>query len=196
MTTIESDVKLRILLAARKLFASQGFEGTTVRQVCEEAGGANVALISYYFGGKENMFAALFDAFFPSHQFAALDKNLPPLEGVKLVISEVTRFRYSDPELIQIIQHEVLLNTSRIDKIRFYVMPLWQALRKWLEIGREQAVFRFNSVDLTFYSIAGVLLFNRHSEYWQAIRREEPHSLEYTIEELTRFIMNGLQVKQ
>ncbi|NIK72417.1 TetR family transcriptional regulator [Paenibacillus sp. BK720] len=195
MTTNESDVKSRILLAAKKLFASQGFDGTTVRQICEEAGGANVALISYYFGGKENMFAALFDAYFPSHQFVKVDKSLPPLEGVKLVISEVTKFRYSDPELVQIIQHEILLNTSRIDKIRYYVMPLWQALRQWLEAGREQGVFRFNSVDLTLYSIAGVLLFNRNSEYWQVIRREGPYTLEYTIEEMTHFILGGLQVK-
>lgn len=195
MTTNESDVKSRILLAARKLFASQGFEGTTVRQICEEAGGANVALISYHFGGKENMFAALFDAYFPSRQFAEVDLDLPPVEGVKLVISEVTKFRYSDPELVQIIQHEVLLNTARIEKIRFYVMPLWQTLRKWLEIGREQGVFQFRSTDLTLSSIAGVLLFNRHSDYWQAIRSEEPHTLAFTIEEMTSFIMNGLQAK-
>ncbi|SFF28608.1 DNA-binding transcriptional regulator, AcrR family [Paenibacillus catalpae] len=195
MTTNESDVKSRILLAARKLFASQGFEGTTVRQICEEAGGANVALISYHFGGKENMFAALFDAYFPSRQFAEVDLDLPPVEGVKLVISEVTKFRYSDPELVQIIQHEVLLNTARIEKIRFYVMPLWQTLRKWLEIGREQGVFQFRSTDLTLFSIAGVLLFNRHSDYWQAIRSEEPHTLAFTIEEMTSFIMNGLQAK-
>lgn len=195
MTTNESDVKSRILLAARKLFANQGFDGTTVRQICEEAGGANVALISYHFGGKENMFAALFDAYFPSSQFAEVDKNLPPVEGVKLIVSEVTKFRYNDPELVQIIQHEILLNTSRIDKIRFYVMPLWHTLRKWLEAGREQGSFQFRSVDLTLYSIAGVLLLNRYSEYWQSIRIEAPHTLEYTIEELTHFIMNGLLAK-
>jgi Transcriptional regulator len=195
MTTNESDVKSRILLAARKLFASQGFEGTTVRQICEEAGGANVALISYHFGGKENMFAALFDAYFPSRQFAEVDKELAPVEGVKLVIAEVTKFRYSDPELVQIIQHEILLNTARIEKIRYYVMPLWQMLRKWLEAGREQGVFQFRSSDLTLFSIAGVLLFNRHSDYWQAIRSEEQHTLESTIEEMTYFIMNGLQAK-
>ncbi|GLX66320.1 TetR family transcriptional regulator [Paenibacillus glycanilyticus] len=195
MITSESDVKGRILLAARKLFANQGFEGTTVRQICEEAGGANVALISYHFGGKENMFGALFDAFFPSRQFAEVNKNLPPVEGVKLIIAEVTKFRYNDPELVQIIQHEILLNTSRIDKIRYYVMPLWQALREWLEAGREKGIFQFRSVDLALYSIAGVLLLNRQSEYWQAIRSEGQPTLEFTIEELTHFVMNGLQAK-
>ena len=48
-------MKIRILLAAKKLFAKQGFDGTSVRQICEEAG-ANVALVSYYFGGKEKVF--------------------------------------------------------------------------------------------------------------------------------------------
>lgn len=196
MNTNESDVKTRLLLAAKKLFASQGFEGTTVRQICEAAGGANVALISYHFGGKENMFAALFDHFFPFNQFAEVDKNLPPMEGVKLVIREVTRFRYSDPELIHIIQHEILLNTSRIEKIQYYVMPIWQSLRHWLEVGRDQGLFEIRSLDFALFSIAGVLLFNRNSDYWQFVISGEPYSLETTIEELTFFIMNGIMAKQ
>lgn len=63
MKAADIDVKMRILLAAKKLFAAQGFDRTSVRQICEEAG-ANVALISYYFGGKDNLFFALFEAFF------------------------------------------------------------------------------------------------------------------------------------
>lgn len=63
MAAAESEMKMRILLAAKKLFAKQGFDGTSVRQICEEAG-ANVALVSYYFGGKENVFRALFENFF------------------------------------------------------------------------------------------------------------------------------------
>lgn len=64
MDTEQSDVKLRILLAARKLFARQGFDRTTVRQICEEAG-VNLALVSYHFGGKEKVFYALFERIFP-----------------------------------------------------------------------------------------------------------------------------------
>ena len=61
--------KMKILLAAKKLFAKNGYEATSVRQICEEAG-ANVALVSYYFGGKESVFYEIFKQFFPNEQAA------------------------------------------------------------------------------------------------------------------------------
>lgn len=45
-----------LLLAARELFAAQGFARTTVRAVAERAG-VNQALLFRYFGNKEALFA-------------------------------------------------------------------------------------------------------------------------------------------
>jgi AcrR family transcriptional regulator len=44
-----------ILNAARTLFAQSGYDGTNLRQVAELAG-CNVALVSRYFGGKDDLF--------------------------------------------------------------------------------------------------------------------------------------------
>lgn len=46
-----------ILRAARELFAERGYDGTTLRAVAERAG-VDVALSSYYFGSKADLFAA------------------------------------------------------------------------------------------------------------------------------------------
>ncbi|MDQ8735090.1 TetR family transcriptional regulator [Paenibacillus sp. LHD-38] len=195
MTTGDADIKIRILLAAKKLFAQHGFEKTTVRQICEEAG-ANVALVSYHFGGKENMFGALFEHFFPNDQIANVDPSLSPVVGVKLIIREVTRFRYSDPQLINIIQQEIIMNTDRIKKIRKHVMPMWKLLRHWLKEGDEQGVFHFRSLDTTLMSVVGTLLFHRHTEYWTILLEEEHPSLETMIEDLTAFILGGVHFKE
>ena len=48
-----------ILDAAEKLFASQGFHGTSVRDIAHEAD-VNIAMISYYFGSKEKLIEAIF----------------------------------------------------------------------------------------------------------------------------------------
>ncbi|WP_424767982.1 TetR/AcrR family transcriptional regulator [Paenibacillus sp. sgz302251] len=194
MTTGEADVKMRILQAAKKLFSEYGFEKTTVRQICEEAG-ANLALVSYHFGGKENMFAALFESYFPNDQLAEVDPSIDPIEGVRLVIREVTSFRYRDPELISIIQQEIIMNTERIQKIRMHVMPMWRLLRHWLEQGREQGIFHFQSLDSTLMSVIGTLLFHRNTSYWEVLLEEAPPSAEEMIEDLTTFVMNALQRK-
>ena len=67
MVQQESDMKMKIVLAAKKLFAKHGYDATSVRQICEEAG-ANVALVSYYFGGKESVFHEIFKQFFPTNK--------------------------------------------------------------------------------------------------------------------------------
>jgi AcrR family transcriptional regulator len=52
-----SDTKQRILDAAERLFATEGFDGTSMRSVTAAAG-ANLAAVNYHFGSK----AALFEA--------------------------------------------------------------------------------------------------------------------------------------
>lgn len=190
----DADIKIRILLAAKKLFAQYGFEKTTVRQICEEAG-ANVALVSYHFGGKENMFGALFEKFLPNDQIAKLDPNQDPIKGVELIIREVTKFRNGDQQLISIIQQEIIMNTERIQKIREHVMPMWILLRHWLEQGREQGLFHFRSLDTTLMSIVSILIYHRQNAYWGVLLQEEQPALETMVEDLTTFIMAGLQFK-
>ncbi len=55
-----NDKQIQILETAENLFAERGFDGTSVRDIADEAG-VNVAMISYYFGSKEKMLEALFE---------------------------------------------------------------------------------------------------------------------------------------
>lgn len=50
--------KEHILRTATKLFAQKGFDGTSVRDICKNSG-VNIALISYYWGGKKELFDAV-----------------------------------------------------------------------------------------------------------------------------------------
>ena len=53
-----SDVREQILSAAERLFATQGFAATTVRQLAEEVG-VNPAMVHYYFGSKTALLEAV-----------------------------------------------------------------------------------------------------------------------------------------
>lgn len=48
-----------IMMAAEKLFAANGYNGTSVRDIAAKAK-VNVSMISYYFGSKENLMEELF----------------------------------------------------------------------------------------------------------------------------------------
>jgi len=56
----ENNSKERILFAAVKLFAQKGFDAASTREICKEAG-VNLCMISYYFGGKQELYNAIID---------------------------------------------------------------------------------------------------------------------------------------
>ena len=55
-----NEKQIGIMQTAEKLFAVTGFNGTSVRDIAQEAG-VNVAMISYYFGSKEKLMEAVFE---------------------------------------------------------------------------------------------------------------------------------------
>jgi AcrR family transcriptional regulator len=54
----DSDTREQILQAGRRLFFSAGYRGVSLRSIAAEAG-VDSALISYYFGSKRGLFAAI-----------------------------------------------------------------------------------------------------------------------------------------
>ena len=59
METKLSAKQIAILEVAEELIAQRGFNGTSVRDICNKAK-VNVAMISYYFGSKEKMMGSLY----------------------------------------------------------------------------------------------------------------------------------------
>ena len=56
----QTDTKQRILDSARELFATAGYDQTSIRGVAEKAG-VDPALVMHYFGSKEGLFKAAID---------------------------------------------------------------------------------------------------------------------------------------
>lgn len=56
MAATEADTtRERIVNAAGEIFAERGYDGTTVRDICHQAG-ANIAAVNYYFGDKQRLY--------------------------------------------------------------------------------------------------------------------------------------------
>lgn len=188
------DVKSRILLAARKLFAKQGFDRTTNRQICEEAN-ANIALISYHFGGKEKVFAAIFESMYEEHKLQHYANHLDdPIETLKAMVYEVTKYRYENPEVISILKQEIVTNSPRMKFIQQKVLPIWTLLKELLKKGKEEQIFRYQSLDNTLFFILGALLFHGNNQYFAPLLTEKEQPFEELWKEQCLFILRGLGV--
>lgn len=55
------ETRARIIAAAERLFAEQGFDRVTLRQIARESGQGNVAAVQYHFGSKEGLLSAIVD---------------------------------------------------------------------------------------------------------------------------------------
>ncbi|KQB44071.1 Transcriptional regulator, TetR family [Flavobacterium daejeonense] len=96
MKTDFNEKQIQILLIAEKLFAENGFEGTSIRTIAKEAD-INIAMVSYYFGSKEKLLEALIvyrtsDLKIQMENLSV--ENLDPIEKIdKLIELYINRIR-------------------------------------------------------------------------------------------------------
>lgn len=111
MNSTES-TKEHLASAARRLFASRGFDGVSVKEICDEAE-CNISLVSYHFGGKENLYLEAIRPYAEA-ELAFFEKTLRPAETHEdLIFTLKTFFQHvlenyvERPEVCQIIQRDV-----------------------------------------------------------------------------------------
>lgn len=113
-----NDCRANIIAAAIPLFAVKGLNGVSVRELARAAG-ENLSMISYYFGGKEGLYAAVL-----TEQFAVLDKieeidqtDIDTLQKFELYVrATVLRYRKS-PYLLRFYTSELTNPTACFETI-------------------------------------------------------------------------------
>lgn len=95
----DENSKQKILNAATKLFAHKGFDAVSVREICKEAN-ANLCLISYHFGGKQELYNAIIDDLIEKQtqyanaflDFSVNPRTLKKQEQIELLYTVLDKF--------------------------------------------------------------------------------------------------------
>lgn len=112
-----TEKQLQIIAAAEKLFSRKGFDGTSVRDIAEEAG-VNIAMISYYFGSKEKLMQALF-AERTGHirlkvESLLQDDSLTPLEKIFVLADDYIDRIWQKQQFHKIMVYEQMLEKNTV----------------------------------------------------------------------------------
>jgi AcrR family transcriptional regulator len=109
-----NEKKIEILQVAEKLFAEEGFDGTSIRDIAKKAN-VNIAMISYYFGSKEKMLEALVLSRISDMRLQLenlYNENIPPFAKVDRMV-ELYITRINKNRCIYQILHAEFSNKKR-----------------------------------------------------------------------------------
>lgn len=135
--TNETDVRTRLLDAARDLVAEQGWSAATSRALADRAG-ANLALINYYFGSKGDLLLAALERSMTSMAEAAEVEG-----GLTALLEDASRFAQAQaaatsPDVGMLFA--ATLEAAHNDKVREAVRTHLGAFRAYVGTAVEESI--------------------------------------------------------
>lgn len=202
--TVDTEAKSRTVLlrAAEKLFAANGFAATSIRDIAGEAG-LNLSLISYYFGSKEQLFAALMEERTQMlehqrrEQLAATDD---PWKRLRIVVENIVARLFGNRDMHRVITHEMMLpgRSGQCVALRDKLIKHQREFAAMLQDGIDRKVFR--KVDTALVAMTTYGIVSKYIQFREhiAIIREEKGAARDRFgdadrKELERYIMDLLQ---
>jgi TetR/AcrR family transcriptional regulator len=167
--------RARILEAARVEFVLYGLSGGRVDRIAEKSG-VTKNLIYHYFGSKDALYLQVLERIYADLRARQQDedlRDLPPVEGMKRLVSNTFDHFVATPDLIRLMSIENIHYAEHLKRsawTKSLYGGLLDTIRILLRRGQEEGVFRarVDAVDL-YLSISGLAFFflsNQHTLSW------------------------------
>ncbi|WP_144499581.1 TetR/AcrR family transcriptional regulator [Bacillus sp. FDAARGOS_235] len=196
MTKHREQAVENILEAAKKKFGEHGYEGTSIQEIAKEAK-VNVAMASYYFNGKENLYYEVFKKY-------GLSKDLPnfleknrcnPVHALRDFLTVLINQINKHPEIGMLAYYEIIRQSSRLETIKPHITGIFEQLIGILNKGKEQGVFHFLSVNHTVNWIMSMVLVPKLKIFIGSLNQTESIGLEddWATEDMSNSIILALR---
>lgn len=149
----ETDVRTQILHEATRLFATQGFDGTSIRAISDEVGIAKPSLL-YHFPSKDELRRVVLEQVF-SHWNDVLPELLKVAtsgEGrFESLMTEVLSFFLADTNRAKLLTREMLDRPEEInEQLRKFLSPWMRLMSDYIRRGQEEGII-YQDVDPDAY---------------------------------------------
>lgn len=109
----KNDFRSKLIATATRLFAERGLHGVSIREL-SKAAGVSISMISYYFGGKEGLYASVLQEQFAcyAHIEEIRNQDAEPLEKITDYVRWTVERHRNQPYLLRFYTSE-LTNPTR-----------------------------------------------------------------------------------
>lgn len=151
-----NDKQIDILLAAERLFATKGFDGTSVRDIAQEAN-VNVAMINYYFGSKDKLLDTFFEWRVPDFMIN-VDELAPisnALDKVDVMVNRYVKSMNSHRKLYRVIAIESTLKQRMLISEAFKKLKIHnlEVITSIIDSGIKEGVFQVGNDPILIHSM-------------------------------------------
>ena len=184
--TEKVDKRAHILAIAEQLFADNGFDGTSVRDIAQLAN-VNLAMVSYYFGSKEKLLEALIEdrAGYTLGILEELNKNqtLTPWDKIERQVEYYVEKIMNNYNFHCILSQQY--NHTRSAEIKELIISIklrnLEQVKKVITDGQKKKVFRKVDIEFTMASVFGTLtnVTNSRSLYCRLLKIDETDDATY-----------------
>jgi AcrR family transcriptional regulator len=184
--TDKVDKRAHILAVAEQLFADNGFDGTSVRDIAQLAN-VNLAMISYYFGSKEKLLEALIEDR-AGYTFGILeelnkDQTLTPWEKIDRLVEFYVDKILNNYKFHCIMSHQY--HSTRSNEIKELITNIklrnFEEIRKVITDGQRKKVFCKVDIEFTMAAVFGTLtqVINSRTFYSRLLKIDENDEAAY-----------------
>ncbi|CUH94919.1 hypothetical protein P22_0988 [Propionispora sp. 2/2-37] len=187
----------KIIEAAVKLFSLKGLAGVSVKELAEAAG-VNVALISYYFGGKEKLYSYIIE-----HQLMVMGKELEtihrktqdPVEKIRLFVYTAVAIHKQNPHIDLLLYRELFSPTDCFEAIvKVEAERLHEFLDGCIRAAMASGKFRrdldIHCATISLFSMIHFTFFTRCLPNTKLCAKEDQE--EYYVEQALEIYFNGV----
>ncbi|MGA2381806.1 MAG: TetR/AcrR family transcriptional regulator [Gemmatimonadales bacterium] len=156
-----TDPRERLIEAARQLFASAGFDATSVRDITSRAH-TNLGAITYHFGSKEALYHTVIERFAVpiADRMAAISAETgPPLERLAKSVRAFLEHIWSHPEMPRLMMREMAADRPLPEPVARVIRRNIESFRRIVVEGQADGSIRPGEPNLLALSVAGQPLF-------------------------------------
>jgi TetR/AcrR family transcriptional regulator len=192
-SNIVPDGRSRILAAALQVFATSGFEGSSLRQIAGHAG-VQHQLVVYHFKTKDALWREVVSSIFEEswrEQGLSYWAERVRVEGAATALREMLRafalFTARRPELHRLLSFEGRADSERLDwLIETYIRPLYKVSTAAIRAAQKAGMARAGDPGRLHYAVIGVittsLVFSKEYQRMTGLDPFSPAEVEKSVE--------------